>query len=807
MRPRWKKVAHDLFDNITRTLLVVISIAIGVFSIGVITGSYEIISSDINASYAFTNPKNIDIRSDSFDDTLIEMVENIDSVKQAEGRRIFPLRIRKPGTSSWTSVTLVAIEDFRKSEINLLDSVEGNPYPDKKEIILDQRVLDDLPVSVGDNLEMQLSDGTIKTMPMVGIVQDQATSAGDFLAPPLAFIDMDTLSALKHPQLYNRLFVVVKENGNEEAIIRNYASEIKDKIERNDIPVNRMHITKTDEHPMANLIKAILGILLALGVLILFLSSSLIANTLNALLTQHLRHIGVMKLVGGRRNQVITLYVMLIIGFSLLALALAVPLGGQGAYALSQYIADKINFQILGYRIVKNALIVQLVVGLAVPILVGLIPVLRGSKISVHSALSSIISDPKKRKSTNRLSLYDRIDHWFRKTTTKRGIHFPRPLLISLRNTFRNRGRLLLTLFTLTMGGAIFIAVFNTRVTLHDYIRQISNYFLADISLDFDRPYRVKNIRNTALQVPGVNHVEGWTYADAESFSTDGQALDNITILAPPGGSNLVDPHLVAGRWLQPGDRQMITISERIWINFPDIKPGDSIRLKVFGREDDWEVAGIFQFPNQEGTIGYANYEYLSKLSNQANQSFSYRVLLDNHDPENQKIMSERLDQHFRNLGYQLREAKTGKSTMQRASEDLDILIAFLLIMAVLTASVGSIGLAGSMSMNVIERTREIGIMRSIGAVDKKIMEMVIIEGTVIGCISWFLGAIASIPITYLLSNIISVTIFNSPIQVIFTWTGYTLWLMLVLALSVVASILPARNAARLTIREVLAYE
>lgn len=109
--------------------------------------------------------------------------------------------------------------------------------------------------------------------------------------------------------------------------------------------------------------------------------------------------------------------------------------------------------------------------------------------------------------------------------------------------------------------------------------------------------------------------------------------------------------------------------------------------------------------------------------------------------------------------------------------------------------------------MNVIERTREIGIMRSIGAVDKKIMEMVIIEGTVIGCISWFLGAIASIPITYLLSNIISVTIFNSPIQVIFTWTGYTLWLMLVLALSVVASILPARNAARLTIREVLAYE
>jgi len=58
---------------------------------------------------------------------------------------------------------------------------------------------------------------------------------------------------------------------------------------------------------------------------------------------------------------------------------------------------------------------------------------------------------------------------------------YPRPLLISLRNTFRRRGRLILTLFTLTMGGAIFVAVFNVRITLHDYIDQIGKYFLADV--------------------------------------------------------------------------------------------------------------------------------------------------------------------------------------------------------------------------------------------------------------------------------------------------------------------------------------
>ena len=116
-------------------------------------------------------------------------------------------------------------------------------------------------------------------------------------------------------------------------------------------------------------------------------------------------------------------------------------------------------------------------------------------------------------------------------------------------------------------------------------------------------------------------------------------------------------------------------------------------------------------------------------------------------------------------------------------------------------------GLAGTMGMNVLERTREIGIMRAIGATDRAVMRMVIVEGLLIGLISWVLGAILSFPITYMLSAIVSLAIFSTPIQVIFTPTGFLIWLAMVVVLSALASVLPARNAARLTIREVLAYE
>jgi putative ABC transport system permease protein len=73
--------------------------------------------------------------------------------------------------------------------------------------------------------------------------------------------------------------------------------------------------------------------------------------------------------------------------------------------------------------------------------------------------------------------------------------------------------------------------------------------------------------------------------------------------------------------------------------------------------------------------------------------------------------------------------------------------------------------------------------------------------------ISFGLAVIFSIPITFLLSRIVSLAVFESPITTVFTYSGYLIWLGLVLVLSAIACILPARNAARLTIREVLAYE
>ncbi len=811
MRPRWRKVLHDLWDNKARTLLVVFSIAVGVFSIGVISGAYVIISNDMSSSYAANHPANVELRMGNFNDDILSSIRNVHGVGDAEARRVIDFRVQTAGSNQWVSLAVVAVEDFDKNKVNLLVPVSGVIKAGKDEVLLEKDSLKKLNLSVGDELTFEISDNLTKKLKVVGIVQDVSTGAGDFLAPPFAYIDTKTLPTLRQPELFNRAYVTVAEGQDNMVHIREIGAVLKDKLEKNGTTVIRTRFSETHKHPMGDTVNAILGILLALGILIVFLSSSLIANTLSALLSQHLRHIGVIKLVGGRKNQVFAMYFTLIMAFGVLALMIAIPLGGQGAYGLALFVANTLRFNLLGYRIVPMAFLIQVVVGLLVPIVAGLAPVISGSRITVLRALSGDLagdeSKPHKHEGQERVSWLDALMLRLTRMFAARGIHFPRPFIISLRNTFRRRGRLMLTLFTLTMGGAIFIAVFNVRVTLHDYVGSIGSYFRADVTLDFDKPYRLREVKQYAMQLDGVKDVEGWQFISIELLNPDGSVAENANVLAPPAESKLVNPLLVAGRWIRKDDVRKLAISEAALATYPNLKPGDHLSIKINGREESWEVVGIFKFVAQEGILAYAPYEYISQITDLANQSYSFRVVTDQHDRATQDKMSQELDHFFRSHGFKVRQAESGLSSLDKASESLDTLVIFLLIMAILTAIVGAMGLTGTMGMNVLERTREIGIMRAIGADDSAVMRTVISEGLVIGFISFVLAIFLSIPFTYALSDIVSTAVFQTPIKVVFTFLGYAIWLGLVLVLSVLGSILPARNAARLTIREVLAYE
>jgi putative ABC transport system permease protein len=111
------------------------------------------------------------------------------------------------------------------------------------------------------------------------------------------------------------------------------------------------------------------------------------------------------------------------------------------------------------------------------------------------------------------------------------------------------------------------------------------------------------------------------------------------------------------------------------------------------------------------------------------------------------------------------------------------------------------------MSINVIERTREIGVMRAIGASDRAVLRIVLLEGVIIGLLSWLIGGVAALPLSRFLARTVGFTLLRFYPSYIFPISGTVLWLAIVTLLAVFASFLPARGASRLTVREVLNYE
>jgi putative ABC transport system permease protein len=801
MRPRWRKVLSDLIGNLGRSILVVLSIAVGLFAIGILITNHRVIAADMVTGYRAVNPANIMLVTTPFGDDLVERVKGVKGVTDALGVHRVSLRVQTT-RGDWIPMDFNAIPDMDTQPINRVHRLAGIWPPDDKEVVVEQSKLSELGVGLGDEITLELPSGKLRRMRIVGIVKDLTLGAaagggGFFLAAPQGYITPATLPWLEQSETWNTLYVTV-EGGENEATIRQVAQKVRREVEGEGVVILSSAVRTSENHPNRIYVDAVVGVLFVLGALVVFLSGFLITNTLNALLAQQMVQIGVMKLIGARRWQVAGIYQVLILVYGVLALLLALPLSARFSYVLLDYLADRINLELQGFRVVPLAIIVQVLLALAVPQAAALGPILHGVRVRIHEVISGI-----------RPSEAVQSPHWIERLQ-KRFRRLPRPLLISLRNTFRRTQRLILTLITLTLGGAIFIATFNTQAAIERYIQQLSRYFLADVNLTFETPQRIQRVQNDLAQVPGVGHVEGWAYTRADLLGTGDEVLDTVQLIGVPIETTLVTPILREGRWLQTGDRNVLVVNERFRATLPHLRVGDTLRLRINGSEREWVVIGFLQLAGQNlGHMAYVPYPELSRQLGQSGRGLLFRVAADrpNLSLAEQEDLARRVDAFLKARGYHVTEARAGLSVLEKTAKGLDVLTNFLLILSGLAAAVGSIGLAGTMSLNVMERTREIGIMRAIGASDGTIRLLVIVEGMLIGLMSWVLASLAAFPISRLLSNVISHAIFNAPALFAYTPTGFLAWLGAALVLSVFASLVPARTAVRLTIREVLAYE
>lgn len=797
LRPRWRKILKDLGGNKIRTILVVLSIAIGVLAIGMIAGTQTLLAEDLAAAYTATNPAHAQLSTNGFSPDFLNVIENVDGVAQADARREFAVSIHVNETEQ-VRLHLIVRPDFEQMGLHTLDPVQGEWPPPDRGIVIERTSLAYTHASLGDTLLVETADGRFRELPVVGTVHDIFTEPVQFTNEPYGYINVDTMDWLGYGRDFTELHIRLAGDNITTEQVEAVATRVEDKIERAGIAHYYTWIPEPGEHPANDVVEPLLAILGVLGFLSLFASGFLVVNIINGLLAQHTQQIGIMKAVGARRRQIVAMYLISVLIFGLLSLLIAVPLGGLAAYGLTSYIASLINFDLAGFRIPPNVIMVQTAVALLVPTIAAMVPVVRGSAITVREALS----DTGLGSGHFGASLLDRFVNWLSATV----LRLSRPMRISLRNTIRRKARLALTLFTLTLGGAIFIGVLSVHASLLGTLDDALRYFAFEVSIDFAKEHRISEIQRLANEVPGVAAAESWIGAGFQRLQGDEES-EQFFLLGIPDQAQTIQPTLLEGRWLLPGEQNALVLNSLVIKEQPDIKVGDEITIEINdGRESTWHVVGIVQGV-LTGPIAYANQDYLARELRQVGKSAGVQIIGTDNNPAFQRQLEQQLRTHFERAGFEISSSSVTADLRQTIEYQFNIIVVLLTVMAVLLALVGGLGLTGSMSINVLERTREIGVMRAVGASDGSILRIVLVEGITVGLISWLLGSLLAYPIGKFLSDTVGRELLEAPLNYRFAADWAAIWLFLIIFIAMFASFLPAWNASRLSVRQTLAYE
>jgi putative ABC transport system permease protein len=509
-----------------------------------------------------------------------------------------------------------------------------------------------------------------------------------------------------------------------------------------------------------------------------------------------------MKTIGASSGQIARLYLFMIGLFCGAALLIGIPLSWVGTSILSTSVANLLNLELADQSIPAWVAGVQIVAGVGIPLLAVAAPVVRGSRLSVRSALDNFGVSATRSTSSGWVM---RLSNWLALSETAR---------LSVRNVFRQPARLLMTLGLLAAGGAMFMTALNVSAAWDTWLDQLYAQRLHDLEIKLSQPLAQPDSTLTRLRaVVGVRRVEAGfsapvSYADTGSYVLSRTYPDkghgSFKLQALPVPTQLILPKITAGSWLNNPQANDVVLNQSA--RKLGVKIGDWVALSVGRKTARWRVVGFSEDVGVPATA-YVSAEVLTPVVDPTDCMTILRLAFTSRD----KVFV--LSKMGEIEGLLEREQAAISSSLptwlvrNAVSEHMKILVNALLAMAVLMALVGSLALFSTMSMNVYERTREIGVMRAIGATPPRIKTLIVGEGLLIGFLSLIPALAISLVLSFYLGGFVGRMSFGTPLSLTISPLAGAMWISLIAVGSYLATLYPARRASQMTTREALAYE
>ena len=714
----------------------------------------------------------------------------VPNVRAVEPRSFFGGRVYVGARRAFAQV--LGIPGFTSQRVNVVHVASG-AAPGTGAVLTDVQNARQglLPVQAGQAVQIIGADGVVRSLQVSGEGRNldggQTVTADGVI---VLYATPATVASLSRTPGYNQLFFTLADTRPDAvnatiAAIRRTLATVPGFTGFSDLP----QVRAAGDWPGKSSFQNASKFLYVITLLALLSALVLISNTMTTLVSEQTSEIGIMKAIGGRRRQIAAVYLKTALLLGGLATAAGIVLGAVLAYVLTSYLGSTSFAVSVGFGIDWPIVLASALVGLLAPPLAALPAIRRAVRIPVRDALEATGSAVGGQDATDRLL---------------RRVHFlPRPAQIGLRNVGRRRRRSLATSLVIALAIGTLLAILGLATAISNTSRGSWADHGEDVKIDAMGSHML-DTRAAALirATPGVAAVE-------PMFVTDITLAGKDAKIWGVQQATMFHYRLAAGRWYTPAEEQArahVAVAESDIAQATGTRLGDTITVQTAAGPASFRVIGISANQQENGTALFAPlttlHAVLTGMPADANNGIWVKTT--SHDHAFIDRITTRIEDMLTTRGYDV----SSEIVYVRLADEIASYrtqTTALAVVGLLVVAIGMAGLANALTMSVLERTREIGILRSIGARARDIRRIFAAETLTLATAGWLIG----IPLGYLLDWFLvwlvkKVTSEN--LTLAFPPWNLALALAGTILLALLITLVPIRRAARLRPGTALRY-
>jgi putative ABC transport system permease protein len=512
----------------------------------------------------------------------------------------------------------------------------------------------------------------------------------------------------------------------------------------------------------------------------------LIANTMTSLIAEQSAEIATMRAIGGRRRQVAAIYLRTAAILGGLGAALGVVLGVALGNALVSFLAN--SFYGINARF-----------GIDVPIVVaatmlGVLGTMAAAAPAIRRGLRRPIAEGLQSTGVQ-ATVGGALDRALRRL---RGL--PRSAQIGLRGVGRRKRRSLATAAIVAVAVGNLLAVMAladgtlslTRKEWDDRTWQVQ------VGTNLRRPFDA-HAAQLITSTPGVAAAEPEINSDID---VGGEAY-----LYGVRQRTAFHYRIKSGRWYSPAEERAgarVAVLESNLARARGLHVGDPVRLTTATGPAALRVIGIADNQQEDGLVAFVPLTTAQRMLAAQGGVNHYWVTTTSSDHSAIDRTTTRLEDRLTAAGYSVDTEITYVGKRDNVAANRTIIMT-LAVLGFLVVAISMVGLVNAITMNVIERTREIGILRSIGARARDVRRVFGTEGVALAIAGWAAGIAIGWGLDRVLVWLVREVV-GVRIPATFPAGNVVIALAATVVLAVAAMVLPLRRAARLRPGDALRY-